>query len=59
MNLLKDLIRGSQWFDEDRDVVRNRIGNRNQVGVWKAQEIRKGAVPPEDSKHGAIRTMAR
>src|SRR5580692_4624320 len=59
MNLLEDLIRSCQRLDEDRDVVRNRIGNRNQVEVREPQEIRKGAVAPEDSEHGAIRTMAR
>ncbi len=59
MNLLEDLIRGSQRFDEDRDVVRNRIGNRNQVDVGQPQEIRKGAVAARgfqarcDSDNGA------
>jgi len=59
MNLLEDLVRGGDRFGEYRNLVWNRIGNRNQVAVGKTKEFCKGAVAPEDSEHCAIGTMAR
>src|ERR1700682_1512764 len=58
VNLLKDFVRSGDGFDEDRNFVRNGIGHWNQIRVRQGEKLSERTVAPEDSKHGAIGTMA-
>ncbi len=59
MRLLEDLVGRRERFDEDRELVGDRVGNRDQVRIRQPEKFGECAVAAEDSKHGAVRTMAR
>ena len=59
MRLLENLVRRREGLDEHRDVVGDRIGNRNQVDVGELEIFRESAVASEDSEHGAIGAVTR
>ena len=59
MSLLEDLIRGRERLDEDRQLVGDRIGNRDQIRVGQREHFGEGAVAAEDSKDGTVRAMPR
>src|SRR5258708_36240317 len=58
VNLLQDLVRGGDRLGEDRNLIRNGIGHRNQIRVGQRKKLRKRTVASEDSKHGARGTMS-
>src|SRR5277367_6228883 len=59
MSLLEYFVRSRERLDEHRDVIGDRIGNRNQVDIGKAEIFREGAVATEYSEHRAIGTVPR
>src|SRR5208282_2110957 len=58
MKLLENFVSSGQRLREHRQLIGNRIGNREQILIGQPDELGEGPVAPENSHHGAIEAMA-
>ena len=56
-DLLENFVGRRERLDEDRELVGNRIWNRDKVALGQTQIVREGTIAAEDAEHCAIRTM--